>query len=67
MNAVLGYKTSSASSTLKAAQVPAPPHPLSLSLMRGRGIAYLRPTVTGSIDQADLACLTDLADPLSRH
>lgn len=50
---------------LEEARAPRPPHPLSLTFMRGRGLAYLRPTVVGSVDAADLAYLTDLADRLS--
>lgn len=45
----------------------APPHPLSLTFMRGHGLAYLEPTVTGSVTEAHLAYLADLAARLSDH
>lgn len=52
---------------LEQEQVPPPPRPLSITFMRGRGLAYLRPTVVGSVDRSDLAYLADLADRLSRR
>lgn len=50
---------------LKDAGVRAPPHPLSLTFMRGRGLAYLQPAVVGSVDAQGLAYLADLAERLS--
>ena len=42
-----------------------PPHPLSLTLMRGNGLAYLEPAVTGSMAETHLTYLADLAERLS--
>jgi hypothetical protein len=35
--------------------------------MRGQGLAYLEPTVTGSVTDSHLTYLSDLAERLSRH
>ncbi len=43
------------------AGVAAPPHPLSLTFMRGWGLAHLEPAVTGSVTEAQLTYLADLA------
>ncbi len=43
------------------AGIASPPHPLSLTLMRGNGLAYLEPAVTGSVAETHLAYLADLA------
>jgi hypothetical protein len=41
--------------------VPAPPHPLALSLRDGRALAYLEPLVAGSVSDSDLDYLMRLA------
>lgn len=45
----------------------APPHPLCLTFMRGQGLAYLEPAITGSVTEAHLTYLADLAARFSSH
>jgi hypothetical protein len=45
----------------------APPHTLSLSFMHGQGLAYLEPAITGSVTEAHLTYLADLAARFSTH
>lgn len=52
---------------LEGVGVSSPPHALSLTFQRGHGIAYLEPAVTGSVTEAHLTYLVDLAGRLSRH
>jgi hypothetical protein len=55
------------SQLLRQAGIGSPSHPLSLTLMRGQGLAYLEPAVTGSVTEADLIYLAELATRLARH
>jgi hypothetical protein len=50
---------------LRRAGIGCPPHPLSLTLVRGQGVAYLEPLVTGSLKEDHLSYLADLASRLS--
>lgn len=50
---------------LEAARVEAPPCMLSLTLMRGQGVAYLEPAVTGMVSERHLSYLSELAGTLS--
>jgi hypothetical protein len=47
------------------AGIAPPPHTLSLTFMRGCGLAYLEPAITGSVTEAHLTYLADLAARLS--
>ncbi len=44
------------------AGLASPPYPLSLTFMRGHGLAYLEPPVTGSVTEGHLTYLADLAE-----
>ena len=52
---------------LQEVGITSPPHPLSLTFMRGQGLAYLEPAVTGSVTEAHLTYLADLAERFSDH
>jgi hypothetical protein len=45
----------------------APPHTLSLTFMHGQGLAYLEPAITGSVTEAHLKYLADIAARFSSH
>lgn len=47
--------------------MPAPPHALSITFMRGHGLAYLEPLVTGSVTEEDLTYLAEFAARLGDH
>lgn len=52
---------------LRQVGIALPPHPLSLTFMRGQGLAYLEPTLTGSITETHLTYLSDLAERFAHH
>lgn len=52
---------------LRQLGIAAPTHPLSLTFMRGQGLAYLEPAVTGSVVEAHLDYLVDLAERFADH
>ena len=49
----------------KQADLAAPPHPLSLTFMRGQGLAYLEPPVVGSVTNDDLGYLCEVVKRFS--
>lgn len=51
----------------RQAGISSPPQPLSLTFMRGQGLAYLEPAVTGSVTETHLTYLADLAERFSNH
>jgi Trk-type K+ transport system membrane component len=50
---------------IQEAGMSPPPHPLSLTLMRGYGLAYLEPPVVGSVTDEHLKYLAELSARLS--
>ena len=62
-----GPATARLPNLLQHVGIASPRHPLSLTFMRGQGLAYLEPTVTGSVTEAHLTYLADLARRFADH